>query len=189
MEDNMKLGFQERSNAQKREAKRLRRGGKVPAVLYSDGKEGRSIAVDSTEFQTALRQVKKGHLATTVFELSDNGKAHRAIVKDIQYHPTTYAVLHLDFEELHSDVYVNVKVPIECTGVVDCQGIKLGGVLRQVIRALKIRCLPKDMPASFPVNIADMGIKDSLRLKDLDLPANVRPLADLNEVAVAIVKR
>lgn len=185
----MKLKFQERLDAQGKEAKRLRRSGKIPAIIYSDGKEGRSIAVDLQEFQTALRQVKKGHLATTVFNLEGDSKAHKAIIKDIQYHPTTYAILHLDFEELHSDVYVNVKVPIECIGIVDCQGIKLGGVLRQVIRSLKVRCLPKDMPQSFQVDIAPMGIKDSRRLKDLSLPANVRPLADLNEVAVVIVKR
>lgn len=186
----MKLKFQERSIEQNKEAKRLRRNGKIPAIIYSDGKEGKSIAIESQEFQTALRQVKKGHLATTIFELKDDsGKTHKAIVKDIQYHPTTYTILHLDFEELHSDVYVNVKVPIECTGAADCQGIKLGGVLRQVIRALKVRCLPKNMPASFKVDIAHMGIKDSKRLKDLSLPDNVRPLADLNEVAVVIVKR
>lgn len=186
----MKLTYQERSNEQKREAKRLRRNGKIPAVLYSDGKEGKSITVFLQEFQTALRQVKKGHLATTVFHLKDDaGKDHKAIVKDIQYHPTTYAILHLDFEELHSNVYVNVKVPIECTGIVDCQGIKLGGVLRQVIRSLKVRCLPKDMPASFQVDITQMGIKDARRLSDLEMPANVKPLADLHEVAVVIAKR
>lgn len=186
----MKLKFQDRSNEQKREAKRLRRNGMIPAVLYSDGKEGKSIAVDVQDFQTALRQVKKGHLATTVFQLKDgSGKDHKAIVKDIQYHPTTYSILHMDFEELHSDVYINVKVPIECIGIVDCPGIKLGGVLRQVIRSLKVRCLPKDMPSSFQVDISEMGIKEARRLSDLALPEKVRPLADLKEVAVVIVKR
>lgn len=186
----MKLKYQQRSHEQKREARRLRREGKIPAVLYSDGKEGGVIAIDSQEFQTGLRQVKKGHLATTIITLVDEkGKERKAIVKDIQYHPTTYNVLHLDFEELHSDVYVNVKVPIECTGVVDCQGIKLGGVLRQVIRALKVRCLPKDIPAAFNVDVTQMAIKDSKKLSDLRIPEGIRALADMNEVAVAIVKR
>lgn len=187
---NMKLKFQSRSNEQKRESRRLRREGKIPAVLYSDGKEGGMISVDSQEFQTGLRQVKKGHLATTIITLvDDSGKERKAIVKDIQYHPTTYNVLHLDFEELHNDVFINVKVPIECTGVVDCQGIKLGGVLRQVIRSLKVRCLPKDIPSSFQFDITQMGIKDSKRLSDLTIPEGIRALADLHEVAVAIVKR
>lgn len=187
---NMKLSVSARSLEKKRETKRIRRDGKIPAVLYSGGKEGSAIAVDANQFQAHLRQLKKGHLPTSKFVLVDeNGKTREAIIKDIQYHPTTYSVVHLDFEELHSDARVNVKVPIECTGVADCPGIKLGGVLRQVIRYLKINCFPKDIPSSFQVDISSLGIKESMRLKDIKIAESIRPLVDLNEVAVAIVKR
>ncbi len=111
------------------------------------------------------------------------------ILKDIQYDPTNYSIIHLDFEELLDDVPVNVKVPIECTGVVDCTGVKLGGILRQVIRHLRVRCLPKDMPSFFQVDVKAMGIMDVKRLADLNIPQTVRPLADMNEVAVVIAKR
>jgi large subunit ribosomal protein L25 len=134
--------------------------------------------------------MKPGRLSTTKFTLVDEkGQEKKCIVKEIQYHITTYEVIHLDFEELLDDVKVNVNIPIECVGVTDCQGIKLGGVLRQVIRSLRVECFPKDMPESFELDIRALALNDSKRLKDLNIAETVRPLADLNEVAVVIAKR
>ncbi len=186
----MKLKVIERKADKKSEAKRLRRDGSIPAALYSKGKTADNIAVDRAEIEALIRSIPKGTLSTTIVTIVDEkGKERRAIVKDVQYHPTTYDILHMDFEELIDDVLVNINVPIVCTGIVDCVGIKLGGVLRQVIRTLKVRCLPKDIPRAFELNIASMGQLQSKRLADLDIPSTVRPLANLNEVAVAIVKR
>jgi len=111
------------------------------------------------------------------------------ILKEIQYEPTTYDVIHLDFIELFEDHKINVKVPIECVGAAECPGVKLGGVLRQVIRSFPVSCLPKDMPEVFQMDVRTMGMRDSRRLSDLEIPETVRPLVDLHEVAVAIVKR
>lgn len=187
----MKLQVSNRGLQSKGESKRLRRDGKVPAVLYSGGKAGESIFIDGNEFQKYLQTLKKGHLPTTVFSLvNEEGKERKAVVKDIQYHVTTYNILHLDFEELHDDVPVNVKVPIEFTGVVDCVGVKLGGVIRQVIRFLKVRCLPKNIPASFKLDVKSLNMKDTKRLRDIVLPEGVKPLVrDMNEVVVVIAKR
>lgn len=186
----MKLQLSPRGAEKKRDSVRLRREGNIPAVIYVQGKEAESVSIPEAEFASALRQVQPGRLPTTVFTLvGAKGKERRAIVKEIQYHPTTYNVMHLDFEELHDNVRVNVKVPIECTGIVDCVGIKLGGMLRQVIRYLRVNCLPRDLPTAIEVDIRNMGQNDSKRLSDLKIPANVRPLADLHEVALVIVKR
>jgi large subunit ribosomal protein L25 len=186
----MKLSVKKRSAAQKSTAKALRREGNIPAVLYSKGQEGTSIAVDGRDFDAARRQITKGHLPTTVFTLTDeDGSERKAIVKAIDYHPTSYRILHLDLMELHDDVLVNVKVPITPTGVMECAGIKLGGVLRQVIRHMPVRCLPKDIPTDFKLDVKSLLLKQSKRLKDLVMPETVAPLADLNEVAVVIAKR
>lgn len=186
----MKLKMFARSTNKKSEAKKLRREGNVPAIIYRRDKPAESIAVDGTELMTLMRQVAPGRLSTTQFTLVDKeGKEHKAILKDIQYEITTYKVVHLDFEELYQDIKVNVKVPIECTGIVDCIGIKLGGVLRQVIRYLRVRCLPRDIPAFFELDIRSLEERGKKRLSDLAIPETIRPLADLNEVAVVIVKR
>lgn len=186
----MKLNVFKRELIKKSESNRIRREGNIPAVLYIRGKSTESITIDGPEFSSLLRNVQPGRLSTTVFSLKDEkGKQSRAILKEIQYHPTTYKVQHLDFEELADDVKVTLNVPIECTGVVDCVGVKLGGVLRQVIRKLRVRCLPKDIPAVFFVDVKNMGQNDKKKLADLDIPQTVRPVANLSEVAVIIAKR
>lgn len=185
----MKLQLIER-HADKKSPAQLRREGLIPAVIYVQNKEAESISVNTTDFMALLRNVLPGRLPTTVFILTTSkGKERRVIVKEIQYHPTSYGVMHLDFEELHNDVKIKVKVPIECTGVVDCVGIKLGGALRQVIRHVRVRCFPRDLPSAFEVDIRNMALNDSKRLSDLSIPENVVPMANLNEVALIIVKR
>jgi len=186
----MKLKVFKRELIKKSESNRIRREGNIPAVLYVRGKSTDAIVVEGSEFNTLLRNVQPGRLSTTLFMLKDeNGKERRAILKEIQYHPTTYKVQHLDFEELYEDTKVTLNIPIECTGVVDCVGVKLGGVLRQVIRKLRVRCLPKDIPTVFYVDVKNMGQNDKIRLAELEIPQTVRPVVDLNEVAVIIAKR
>jgi large subunit ribosomal protein L25 len=186
----MRLSVVNREAVKKREAKRLRRSKQIPAVLYARKEAGETIAVDAAEFAAALRQVTKGHLPTTIFTLIDAaGKERKAIVKDIQYNPVSYDVIHLDFEELLDEVPVSVKVPIECTGVADCVGTKLGGVLRLVIRHVKVRCLPKDLPQSFKLDVRNLNLRQTKRLSDIEMPHSVRPLMKLDEVAVIIAKR
>lgn len=186
----MKLNVTSRKAVKKSECKQMRREGLVPAVIYTKGASAETIAINAKEFSTLLRKVKPGHLATTVFELvGEAGKSQRAIVKDIQYNPVNYDVIHLDFELLDEKIQINVNIPIEFTGVADCVGVKLGGVIRQVIRGLKVRCYPKDMPASFQLDVQNMSMRDCKRLKDLEIPNAVRPLIDLNEVVVVIAKR
>ena len=186
----MKLKIQYREGKAKCEAGRIRREGNIPAVLYSRGESGMKLLVDGAEFATAVRITPKDHLSTVVFTLVDGeGKERKALVKEIQYHVTTYRILHLDLQELHDDVLVNVNVPIELKGTAECAGVKLGGFVRPVIRKLRVRCLPKDMPASFELDVKDMGLKQSKRLSDISIGSSVKPMVDVNEVAVVIAKR
>ncbi len=186
----MKLKLTNRSAEKKSEAKKLRRDGFIPAVIYSKGEKGECVAVNSDEFGSFIRKIEKGRLPTTVISLVDEaGKTRRAIIKDIQYNIINYNVISLDFEELHDDRPINIKVPIECTGVSDCVGVKLGGVLRQVIRYVRVRCLPKDIPSVFNLDVTELQMRHSRRLSDIQWPQTVRPLADLKEVAVVVVKR
>jgi len=186
---NMKLTVQQRADQKKSETKKIRREGNIPAILYSAGKNPEAIIVNGPEFGAALRTMKPGRLPTTVFSLSVGGKERRAIIKDIQYHLTTYVVSHIDFEELHESVPVCVKVPINCTGIVDCVGIKLGGFLRQVVRHVKVECMPKRIPEEFLIDVKDLGIRQTKRLSDIAMPEGVKPLANLEEVVVVIAKR
>lgn len=185
----MKLNMFKREGTNKGEVKAIRREGNIPSVLYSLNRPTEQISINGNEFSTCLRQIPQGRLSTTVFSLSNGASEVKAIVKDIQYHPTTYQVLHLDFVELSDNVPVNVKVPVECTGVADCSGIKLGGFLRQVIRYVKVECLPKAIPVKFDIDVKDLSIRQSRRISDIKMPQGVKPLANVNEVVVVIAKR
>ena len=186
----MKLNVEKRAGDKKSESKRLRREGNIPAVVYVRGKESETITVNGVEFTALLRNVVPGRLSTTVFELAEGkSKSRKAILKDIQYNPVNYNVIHLDFEDLVEDAKISVNVPIELVGTVDCVGVKLGGFIRQVIRHLRVRCLPKDLPHYFQLDVKNLGLWEAKRLADLELPQTIRPLADLNEVAVTIAKR
>lgn len=174
----------------KSEVKRLRREGFIPAILYKKDGAGETLAINAREFGSFLRNVKPGHLPTSIFQLvDDKGHKRKVLVKDIEYDITTYAVKHLDFEELVKEHKINAKVPIECTGQIECVGIKLGGVLRQVIRHVRVRCFPEHLPSFFELDVRELGLRQSKRLSDIAIPNTVRPLVDLNEVVAVIAKR
>jgi len=185
----MKLTMKSRDGEKKADIKQIRREGNIPAIIYSSSTKPEKLIIDGTEFAAILRGVLPGQLPTTVFTLNDGKKERRAIIKDIQYHLTTYRVSHIDFEELLDNVPVSVKVPVNCIGIVDCVGIKLGGFLRQVTRHVKVECLPKHIPSEFIIDVRDLGIRQSKRLKDIAMPQGVRPLASTDEVIVVIAKR
>src|SRR4051812_46638891 len=108
----MKLKFCKRAAERKSELKRIRREKDIPASIYVKGKEAEVIAIKGNEFSSVLRNVLPGRLSTEILTLVDeHGKERRVIIKDIQYHVTTYQVIHLDFEELIDNIEVNIKVP------------------------------------------------------------------------------
>lgn len=179
-----------RQTQTKGQVKRLRRSGKLPAVIYSQSKTAEGISLGAEDFKTVLRTCQPGFLPTTVFKLVDtSGKARRALVKDIQYDVTNYDVLHLDFQELHDDMQVSVKVPVECINQVDCAGVKLGGFLRTIMRHLRVKCLPKHLPSHFSIDVRDLNLNQFRKVKDMQMPAHVTYLGRADDVVVSVVKK
>lgn len=179
----------ERKAQSKGEAKKLRREEKIPVVVYSKGKDGQSAAITKESIDTVLRNLETGYLPTTIFILKDaKGKKRKAIVKDIQYKVTTYDVLHIDFLELTDDHPVEIKVPLECLGTMECVGVKAGGYLRQLSRHIKVRCLPRYIPSHFEIDVRDLDIRDVKKVSDIQFPKQILPLAPLNEVIATIAK-
>lgn len=185
----MSLAVFPRDNAKKSDVKKLRRSGQVPAVLYGLDKTNKNVAVPLDQLQAILRQVRPGMLATTVFQLQEGTASLKAVIKEVQYHKTSYAIIHVDFAIVSDHTPVSVNVPIQVSGLSDCPGIKLGGFMRQTIRTLKVRCLPKDIPQELVADVAGLGIGSALRLSDLKIPANVVPMGRMTEVAVVIAKK
>lgn len=185
----MKLSVFPRTTGKKSEPKKNRREGHVPGVLYGIGQPNQNICVSNEELQAILRNMKAGLLATTIFELHEGQKKLKAIIKEVQYHPTSYAVTHIDFAMISDEKPVTVNVPIQAVGVADCPGVKLGGFLRQAIRSIKVKCLPKHIPQEFVVDVRDMNIGQAKTLSDLTIPDNVTPMAKMNEVVMVVAKK
>lgn len=185
----MKLSVFSRASERKSDTKKIRRQGQVPGVLYGLEKTNKNVYFQLDELQAILRQIRPGLLSTTVFELHEDGKVHKAVVKEVQYHPASYAMIHIDFALVSDKEPVTVNVPIQITGLAECVGIKLGGFMRQVIRSLKVRCLPKDIPQEFVLDVRELDVGQSKVLADLSISEKVRPLAKMKEVAVVIAKK
>lgn len=185
----MKFQMTKRQSGKKSEINKIRREGNIPAVLYSKGQKGEEVVIDGIAFKKLLDTIESGTLSSKVLTLVADGKEISAIVKDIQYHPTTYKILHVDFAQLHEECPVTLNIPLTMAHAVDCAGVKLGGVLRQVLRYVKVRCLPRDLPSRFDLDVKQLGLGQSLRLNSLSIPPGVEPRCSLEEVAVVVSRR
>jgi large subunit ribosomal protein L25 len=148
-----------RENVGKRDAKELRYEGKVPAVLYG-GKEQAHFAVVTTELKDAIYTPEANFVEITL-----GGKKIKAIIKELQFHPLTDLLLHVDFLQLFDDKEILMEIPVKLTGT--SPGVKMGGKLVQKLRKLRVKALPKDMPQTVEVSIAKLEVGNLFRVRDL----------------------
>ncbi|MRX48005.1 50S ribosomal protein L25/general stress protein Ctc [Pedobacter puniceum] len=148
-----------RENVGKRDAKELRYSGKVPAVLYG-GKEQIHFAVEAPSLRDLVYTPD-----VNFAELEIAGKKIKAILKEIQFHPLTEQILHVDFLQLFDDKKVTMEIPVKLTGT--SPGVKMGGKLVQKLRKLKVNALPKDMPQYVEVSLEPLEVGKSTRVRDL----------------------
>lgn len=185
----MKLSYFTRTAGKKGGLNKLRREGMIPGVLYGQNQLGLPLCIKKEEFDAILRSIKTGSLPTIVFELHDGHATRKAVIKELQYHRTTYAIEHIDFLFVSDAAPVSVNVPIRIVGAAECAGVKLGGFIRHVIRNLKVSCSLANIPQEFTLDVRDMQVAESKRLSDIAIPQGVRPLAKMGEVAVVITKK
>ncbi|WP_129718144.1 50S ribosomal protein L25/general stress protein Ctc [Pedobacter sp. SYP-B3415] len=148
-----------RENVGKRDAKELRYEGKVPAVLYG-GKEQQHFAVVTTDLKDAIYTPDANFV-----EIDLNGTKAKAIIKELQFHPLTDQLLHVDFLQLFDDKQINMEIPVKLTGT--SPGVKMGGKMIQKLRKLRVKALPKDMPQNVEVDISSMEVGHLIRVRDI----------------------
>jgi large subunit ribosomal protein L25 len=154
-----------RDSRGKNEARRLRVGGNVPAVLYGGKDEALALSVNAKQVGQILRSAT-GH--NTLFQVALGGKEQPAIVKDWQVDPVTGNLLHVDLLRIAMDVRMRVKVPIHTFG--DPSGVKVqGGVFEVVGREVEIECLPGEIPSEFKVDVSNLALNQALRAGDIPI--------------------
>ena len=166
-----------RANVGKKDASGLRREGLVPCVLYGQGEQThfavKQVAMEKIVFSPNVYQI----------ELDIEGKKSRAIIRELQQHPTKDTVQHVDFLELNDDKEVRVKLPVRITG--SSRGVMAGGKLMQVFRTLNCQGLPAALPDDITIDISPLRIGNSIRVSNIEVPG-VKILEPANAVVVAV---
>ena len=181
--ENNILEAQPRTPGNKNDARRVRRGGKLPGVLYGAGKEALSLALDPRQV-TRILHSKTGH--NTIFDLSLNGgERTKAMIVDWQYEPIKGALLHIDLKRIAMDQKLKVSVPIMLKG--EAAGVKQqGGILEQVLREVEVECLPGDIPNSIDADVSDLVFGMVLRVADLPHSEKLKFLSDPDQTVAHI---
>jgi large subunit ribosomal protein L25 len=165
-----------------RAAKRLRREGYVPGVVYG-GKDG-----DCTSFKVnwrTLRQVLVG--GSALIDLKVGGKTRPVIVKDQQQHPVRDELLHIDLLEVRLDEKIQTQVSVHLEGAEEAPGIKEGGVLEHITHQLNIEALPTDIPEAIVVDVSGLEIAATMHLSEISPPQGVTFLDDREDTILATV--
>ena len=177
------LEAQVRTPGNKNAARRVRAGGKVPAVLYGAGKDASAVVVDPRQVSRIL-QSKSGH--NTIFDLSLDGERTKAMIVDWQYEPIKGALLHIDLKRIAMDQKLTVEVPIVMKG--EAAGVKQqGGILEQVLREVEVECLPGDIPASIEADVSELVFGKVLRVADLPKSDKFEILTDENQTVAHVI--
>ncbi|MBB5149506.1 50S ribosomal protein L25/general stress protein Ctc [Ureibacillus thermosphaericus] len=142
------------------ELTQLRKGGKLPAVIYGYNIENTPIAIDYKEVAKEVQ--KRG--STSIFDIEVEGKKLKALINEVQRCPLKGQVLHVDFLSVNMDEEVEVDVPIHAVG--EAIGVKEGGVLTQILSTLKIKVKPAELPEKIEVDVSELGIGDTLFVSD-----------------------
>jgi len=157
-------------------SRRLRRSGKVPAILYGGHNEPRQILLDHQNLLTLLVNER---FFSTILSLKINGELQPAIVKDVQRHPAKNQILHMDLQRVLENEQVRMEIPLHFKGAAGAPGVKTqGGVVSHLLNLVQVMCLPKDLPEFLEIDLSQMEINDIKRLSDIPLPAGVT-LVDL----------
>jgi large subunit ribosomal protein L25 len=177
---NAKLDVRSRDAEGSRAARRLRRTGRVPGVIYGGGGEPLGFDVDERELRHALAA------SGAVLELSlDGGKATPVVLKEAQRDPVRGETVHVDLLRVRLDQAIHAVVPLELDGVDDAPGVKEGGILEQIIRELNVEALPTSIPESIVYPVGEMQIGETIHLEQLTMPDGVTLLDELEEGVVA----
>jgi large subunit ribosomal protein L25 len=174
-----------RSQTRRSEVKKLRESGRVPATIYGRLNQAQNLELNAREFDDVIHRAVSENLLIDLAVESDAKSKRLALLQEVQHHPVTRKVLHVDFHEVAEDEKVTVMVPVETEGIP--AGVKTGGgILEHVVFKLKVRSLPKDLPEVILVDVSALEIGKSIHLSDLKAPEGVELLGD-KHVTIASV--
>jgi large subunit ribosomal protein L25 len=153
------------------DARRLRRQGKVPAVMYGGGEAPQSVVLDHN---AVSRQMSREAFYTSILTVKVGAKAQQVIVKDVQRHPAKPQIMHMDFQRIREDQEITLHVPIHFLNEANAKGVKdQGGVVDHLLSDVEVVCLPRYLPEYLEIDVTNLELNQIYHLSDIKLPEGV----------------
>ena len=164
--------------------RRMRRAGTLPGVIYGEGKEGLAIQLDTHAFEQILHH----HASETMLvkiDIEGEGVIS-ALVKEVQHHPVSSDLMHVDLQKVIAGKPIQVEIMLELMG--EAAGVKAGGVLDHVMHSISVECLPKNLVEAIEIDVSDMEIGTVLHVSDLQLGADFKVLVDEEAIVASVAE-
>jgi large subunit ribosomal protein L25 len=184
MSDNTPISAEQRERVGTGSARAARRAGLVPAVIYGDKKEPVGINLSAREI---TRIVHQPGIFGRLLDIEISGQKHTVLTRDIQFHPVTDVILHMDFLRVSGSAKVAVAVPVEFINEDNCPGLRIGGVLNVVRYEVELLCPATAIPEKITVDLDGIKIGDSIHISAIPLPDGVEPTITDRDFTVATI--
>jgi large subunit ribosomal protein L25 len=166
-------------------SKKLRAEGRIPATIYGRQAKPQNLEVDAKEMGNLIHHSASENLLVDLSVKEDSRSKRLALVQEVQHHPLSGKILHVDFHEVAENEKVTIKVPVETTG--EAVGVKTGGgTLEHVLFKVTVRALPKDLPESITVDVSHLNIGEAVHIGEIPVPAGVEILGDKNIPVISV---
>ncbi len=179
----LELHAEKRQSTGKGASHTLRRGGRVPAVLYGPDTQPVSLTVNEHEIATLLKNAKSSQQLIKID--TGDGEQYSAMIKELQTKPVTGRFLHVDFYKVDMNRKIRVRVPVIVKG--KSIGVEMGGLLQIIRRRLEVLCLPLEIPESIEIDITNLDIGDSVHVEDIPLQDGIEIPADVNFTVITVL--
>ena len=170
MSTDFQLNAEKREDMGKGASRRLRRAGRVPAIIY--GLDQAPEAISLTQNQL-LKHLENEAFYSQIINVNLDGNSTQAVLRDLQRHPYKAYIVHMDLQRVDMNKPVHVHVPLHFINEEGCVGVKAGGMVSHEVIEVEISCLPKQLPEFIEVDLANLNVGESIHLSDLQLPAGV----------------
>src|SRR3989442_350795 len=183
----VEIKVERRTGRGKGEARKLRRTGVIPAIFYGPKRETLAIGVGAEEFDRKLSRLEGSHLIRLVNDGGRDADLHdkAVLLREVQRHPVTDDILHVDFFEVDLTERLTVSVPLRFVG--KAVGVVEGGILQPIMREVEVECLPTEIPEFIEVDVSALAIHEAVHLSDLKLPAGVTSVGDAAQPLVTVL--
>jgi large subunit ribosomal protein L25 len=183
----VEITVERRDGQGKSAARRLRRTGMIPAIFYGPKRTTVAVRVSAEEFDEKLAHLEGSHLIRLVNDGGKDPELHdkAVLLREVQRHPTTDAILHVDLFEVSLTERLTVSVPLRFIG--KAAGVVDGGILQPILREVEVECLPTEIPDFIEVDVSALGIHEAVHLADVKLPEGVTLVSDPTQTVVTVL--